>query len=69
MSDLKDINSKLEEACRLLDQAASEINSSSLPYPSADIESIGKALAHIFDVQHSVSVSYTHLTLPTTPYV
>ena len=54
MSDLKDINSKLEQVCRLLDQTASEINSSSLPYPSVDIESIGKALAHIFDVQHSV---------------
>ena len=54
MSNIENIHSKLEEACRILDKAASEIVSSSLPYPSADVENIGKALSHIIEVQKSI---------------
>jgi hypothetical protein len=54
VSDIENIHSKLVESCRLLDKAASEIVFSSLPYPSADVESIGKALSHILDVQQSI---------------
>ena len=62
MSDIEKIHSKLEEACRLLDKAASEIVSSSLPYPSADVENIGKALSHIFDVKQSIYSMSPELT-------
>jgi len=57
MNKAEHISNRLSVVQEALDEIAEEIRDSDLPYISAEIENIGKALASLFDIQQTI---YTH---------